>query len=364
MTIPNRPTASAASAEASLTSALAGGAIALWMIALICGGGEGAEAGLAATFWRWIAALAMALTLFALGAATARRFLPDFADRGPLVGAARVAYQSWRVYWLHIGASLVAAAALTGLSASGGLSRWGLAPLVQPDGIVALLSLSFLPEQLALIPLAAAALAMGIAVLALGARSPAAALMIASALFLAASQPWRAPSPAGVMAPLGGGWPANPFAWQIFFVLGAAFAGRWLPLPPADRRLALAAAATLALAPLSPQAGAPAWPLGLAEPLAAGSALYLLAFAAERLDLGWIERMARGIGERPYAALGAAATLAPILESLARETALPAPLSHGAAALIGAALLAAAAHAAGFFLRQPWRAPPRPARSA
>lgn len=359
---------SAGGASAAFEAPLAGAAAMALIIALICG----AQSALGAegwAFWRELASLAMGVALFALGAGAARRYLPDFIERGALVGAARVAYQAWRVYWLYIGASLVAAALLSRLGDSGALADWGFGPLFAEDGVVRLIALSYLPEDLILLPLAAAALAMGIAILALGARSPSAALMIAIALFLAASQPWAALQGEAAPRPLGAGWPANPFAWQLYFVLGAAFAARWLPIPAPDRRLAAAAALYLvgtAAILISGEGGAaPAWPLGPARLLATGAALYLGAFAIHRLglDFGWIGREAQRIGESPYAALGLVATLTPVLASFALSLGGGA-LAHLAMALLGAALLAALTRAAAFFLAQPWREPPLRARPA
>ncbi len=211
--------------------------------------------------------------VFCSGMASAMAFGAVFAARGWLMGAARVAFRVWQVYWAHVGVFLLTVALLVAIDLNG----WGIegrvyirepyvVPFFEETGptLVGLLTLTYVPGLFDILPMYLAILAM---------------IPVAMALHRAGGMPavgagmalsWGLATLAGVGFVEGGppaqGWSAlvqwmnlpadpqgvrtwffNPFAWQLVFFTGFAFGMGWLKPPPRSRALAWAAAAVLLL---------------------------------------------------------------------------------------------------------------------
>ena len=208
-------------------------------------------------------------------------------------------------------------------------------------------------------------------------------------------------------------WFFNPFAWQLIFFTGFAFANGWLPAPPIDRRLMWLAAVILLISiPLDPD-GRPAFRLlnafetlhplrdALREvradlaPIASKSYFGLLRFihflalaylvwalagdrGANLPSAGWGERVVRVIrrvGQQSLAVFVMSIIIGRMLGVWLRETASGSvarphdPNAYPARAfdpdfwhtiaanLTGFALIILVAYVARFFRRQPWKAP-------
>lgn len=270
---------------------------------------------------RWIPARfgfsdATEIFVFCSGAASAIAFLKVFEHRGWFIGAARIVYRIWQIYWCHIGLFFAILATLAWVDASFELSRSYVGTLnlarfvANPEPmIVGLFTLSYVPNYfdilvmyiviLALIPVIAGismapkrpmlaallgfwaivyplalvplypeadALAYLTAFLAFGAiaaglyralegASQPGVFVFMLGLWMLASQPWLAvvdmpvftglQLPAEVVYRIPEGepdpgprqWFFNPFAWQLIFFTGFAFAVGWLPRPPVNRLL-------------------------------------------------------------------------------------------------------------------------------
>jgi hypothetical protein len=218
--------------------------------------------------------------VFCSGMASALAFGAVFAERGWLLGAARVAFRAWQVYWAHVGVFLATVAMLAAIDAGG----WGLPgklyeaePYVTPfldrtrEALVGLLTLSYVPGLFDILPMYLVVLAMIPAVMGLHALGggPAAAAFVATLWALANLADWARHAAAAGVGPEAAGlrgallmlgqsaaalelpaepwgeavWFFNPFGWQLAFFLGFAFGRGWLAPPtftPWRLRLALA----------------------------------------------------------------------------------------------------------------------------
>ena len=210
--------------------------------------------------------------VFCSGFASALAFGSVFAKRGWLLGAARIAFRVWQVYWAHVGVFLVTAVLLFaldhyGLGVAG--TRHVTEPYVVPlfertgEALIGLLTLTYVPGLFDILPMYLVILAMVPVVMVLhsaGGRAAVAAFVLASwaAVNLAALAGGTESGERGILASLGAHfvwmnlpsdpfgeatWFFNPFGWQLVFFTGFAFGMRWLPAPPVRRdliRLALA----------------------------------------------------------------------------------------------------------------------------
>lgn len=216
--------------------------------------------------------------VFCSGMASALAFGAVFAQRGWLLGAARVVFRVWQVYWAHISvvfATVVLMALLdrTGMGAPDKIytNWWPVAGFFDDPktAFPALFTLTYVPGLFDILPMYLVILAMiPLVMLAHRFGGRPAALGFVVALWLATQLAlWRRALGAEethmlgeALASLGGGfaflalpsnpwgagtWFFNPFGWQIVFFTGFAFGMRWLPAPPVDRRLILMAAAYL-----------------------------------------------------------------------------------------------------------------------
>lgn len=219
--------------------------------------------------------------VFCSGMASALAFGAVFAKKSWFLGAARIAFRVWQVYWAHIGVFIVTALLMvmldrTGMGAEGKTyAEW---PSVvrfftrTEETLAGLFTLTFVPGLFDILPMYLVILAMipfvmlihrhggrnavfaavlGVwlaAQLALWARSVGEeeTHMLGSALAAVGetfsflnlpSSPWRE----------GPTWFFNPFGWQLVFFTGFAFGMKWLPAPPVNRTLVLIAAGYLLL---------------------------------------------------------------------------------------------------------------------
>ncbi len=218
--------------------------------------------------------------VFCSGMASALAFGTVFVMRGWLMGAARIAFRVWQVYWAHI-AMFLATATLSfaidhygiGLEGKKYVNQPYVVPFFEQTGeaVMGLMTLTYVPGMFDILPMYLVILAMVPLVVAVhraGGRWAVFAVVIgiwgvsnlagyargAEAGLGAGVDPgaWRSALigigdafswmnlPAN---PFGGNtWFFNPFGWQIVFFTGFAFAMKWLPAPPVRRWLVISAA--------------------------------------------------------------------------------------------------------------------------
>jgi hypothetical protein len=196
--------------------------------------------------------------VFCSGMASALAFGSVFADRGWLMGTARILHRMWQVYWAHIGSCLV----FTGVVIA--LDRWlGTEYFTQftlekifsagPDRLLQLLTLRYIPEvYFDILPMYLVLLGMIPIVMALARMHTALVFVFMAGLWLCANVfglNWQAQPEGGRV------WYFNPFAWQIVFFSGFALMRGWWPAPPRDwRLLAICVTYVLLASPVSCQA--------------------------------------------------------------------------------------------------------------
>ena len=179
--------------------------------------------------------------VFCSGMASAIAFGRVFREQGLVIGASRVIFRIWQVYWAHIGLFFVIAATtvwLTSLQATEvdytrmlNLYRFFGAPLVH---VPALLTLSYVPNYFDILPMYIVVLAMMPIVVALSRIHLALVAVFVVGLWLVANvSGFNLPAEPNSARP----WFFNPFGWQLVFYTGFAFMMGWLKAPPIDRRL-------------------------------------------------------------------------------------------------------------------------------
>lgn len=320
------------------------------------------------------------LFVFCSGFASALAFGRVFVRCGWLLGAARILYRVWQIYWAQIGLIFALAALAAGLDM--GLDRSDFArqfgPLLAEPAraLFGLATLSWQPDYLDILPMYLVILALVPAVMALRALHPALPFALVALLYILARE-------AGLNLPgspwSGAGWFFNPFAWQAIFFIGFFFAMRWLDAPPLrDRRLVIPAAAFLVLSvPLSFWGVLDNWPDGqalhdlLLDPSTEKTNLHPLriahflatAYLALSLIEPWRSRIGTGAG-RLLTAIGRQ-SLACFLASLvfARLAATLADIAGHEAWVVtlgnlaGFAAILATAHVVAWFKGAPWSGP-------
>ncbi len=193
--------------------------------------------------------------VFCSGMASSLAFGATFASHSWAMGAARIGFRVWQVYWAHIGMALAVALLLWTIDAQG----WGIegkryvaevpiVPLFERTGeaLSGLLTLRWVPNYLDILPMYLVILALVPVVMAAhragGAR---AALGLVWAFWLAANLGW-ADLPSRPWAPEIP-WFFNPFGWSLVFFTGFALGVGWVRPPPVTRGLMRLAAAVLIL---------------------------------------------------------------------------------------------------------------------
>jgi hypothetical protein len=198
--------------------------------------------------------------VFCSGMASAIAFARVFDHAGWLLGTARIAYRAWQVYWAHIGSFIAVTAFMLAADAWFGADHYAREELALGDFLAMpgfylphLMTLTYVPNYFDILPMYMVILCMIPFVMALARAHPAIAMAASAALWLAANLG----GPELMADPVTGRtWFFNPFAWQLIFFTGFAFARGWLPAPPRDGRLTLAAVAVILLAaPVSCQDG-------------------------------------------------------------------------------------------------------------
>lgn len=218
--------------------------------------------------------------VFCSGMASALAFGAVFAQRGWLMGASRIAFRVWQVYWAHIGVFISAAMLAFAIDHF----EWGHLdkkyihePYVVPffsqtgEAMLGLMTLTWVPGLFDILPMYLVVLAMVPLVMALHkAAGRWAVFAFVIAVWVMANlagfarvvepetaTPWKlAIAQFGAMFswmnlpsnPFGDGtWFFNPFGWQLVFFTGFAFGMKWIPAPPVKRWLIISAAAYLLL---------------------------------------------------------------------------------------------------------------------
>jgi hypothetical protein len=173
--------------------------------------------------------------VFCSGFASALAFGSVFVRRGWWVGTARILYRIWQLYWTHIGLFLFLAAisiAATRLHVgtrdyAADLS-FGLFASDGPAAILGLLTLSYVPDLLNILPMYIVLLAGIPAAMALSKVHPLLVFTVSIVL-------WSVVLITGANLSAGGmpsrGWFFDPFAWQLMFLTGFGFGMGWLPRP-------------------------------------------------------------------------------------------------------------------------------------
>lgn len=206
--------------------------------------------------------------VFCSGMASAIAFGAVFDRHGWLMGAARVLYRVWQVYWAQIVLIFVILAMLFAIDQTGYFEKnfvdgLNLRNFLNHPGenLVGLLTLTYVPNYFDILPMYIVILMLLPFVMALSRIHPYAAIGACVALWLGVSQPWIVlnnfewfTDPVhglGMEIPVFGGlnlpaeahgrtprtWFFNPFAWQLVFFTGFAFMRGWIPAPPVSRKL-------------------------------------------------------------------------------------------------------------------------------
>jgi len=192
--------------------------------------------------------------VFCSGMASAIAFGKVFDHAGWLLGAVRVIYRVWQVYWAHIGLFLATTAMIAffndlDLGYRDYLAQLNLYPFFeQPRSLLTgLLTLTYVPNYFDVLPMYLVILAMMPVVMAVSRLNAGLALLFVVGIYAMTNfdmldlpaEPWTERS-----------WFFNPFGWQLVFFTGFAFMRGWIPAPPIDWRLvALAALVVLACVP-------------------------------------------------------------------------------------------------------------------
>jgi hypothetical protein len=175
--------------------------------------------------------------VFCSGMASALAFGRVFRERGVAMGAVRVGFRVWQVYWAHVGLFIAVAAAMaalnmTGLFAVDYVGQLNLRLFFDSveTTLPALMTLTYVPNYFDILPMYLVVLALMPVVVALAQIDRRLAAAGVLALWLGANlggwalpaEPWSDRE-----------WFFNPFGWQLVFFTGFAFMARWLPAPPA-----------------------------------------------------------------------------------------------------------------------------------
>lgn len=215
---------------------------------------------------RWGFSDATEIFVFCSGMASAIAFGRTFDRAGWALGASRVGYRVWQVYWAHICMFFVIATMLAAIDMIGGFDKsyingLNLQKFFADPGpqLLGLFTLTYVPNYFDILPMYMVILVMMPVIMALsrvGLWAVAAAMgltwLMAQEVILESvglghlhlafpAEPWS-----------GREWFFNPFGWQLIFFTGFAFMRGWLPKPPVNKLLlGVAAALVIANIPLS-----------------------------------------------------------------------------------------------------------------
>lgn len=191
--------------------------------------------------------------IFCSGMASAIAFGGVFARAGFFMGLFRVAFRVWEIYWVHIATFMLTLAAMliinrTGLFVRDEINALNLVPFLKTSGnqVIGLFTLTYVPNYFDILPMYIVILALLPVMMLLSRVSVYMALAASVLLWLVATTTnLNLPAEYWFSNNSTRQWFFNPFAWQLVFFTGFAFMSGWLPAPPRNRNLALAAAAVL-----------------------------------------------------------------------------------------------------------------------
>jgi hypothetical protein len=187
--------------------------------------------------------------IFCSGMASAIAFGAVFARVGFFMGLFRVIFRIWEIYWVHIATFMLTLAAMfiinrTGLFSRDEVSTLNLVPFLKASGnqVIGLFTLTYVPNYFDILPMYIVILAL-LPVMILLARVHVYLALAASVLLwlVATTSNLNLPAEYWFSNNSTRQWFFNPFAWQLVFFTGFAFMSGWLPAPPRNRGLVIAA---------------------------------------------------------------------------------------------------------------------------
>jgi hypothetical protein len=198
--------------------------------------------------------------VFCSGMASAIAFGRVFDQHGWGVGSLRILVRLWQIYWAHICSFLAVMAFMIAADQWLGVDHYVReelnlqSVLDEPrQHLLGLMTLRFLPNYFDILPMYLAILAMVPVVMALASANRWLVGLAVLASWTLAQTAWLDLS---ADAETRRGWFFNPFAWQLVFFTGFAFARHWLPTPPRRGWLVWASIAIVVLAiPVGCQSG-------------------------------------------------------------------------------------------------------------
>jgi len=179
------------------------------------------------------------LFVFVSGMTVAIAFGGTFARQGWLIGTARIAYRCMQLYAAQLGMFCALAVAVVVGTRFFGDSNYirqvGFQGFfADPAGsLIGLVTLTYDPPYVDILPLYIGVLAMVPLVMALARISPRLVIGASIALYLAANF-WHLNLPNHAED---NGWHFDPFAWQLIFLTGFSLQRGWLKVPMASRAL-------------------------------------------------------------------------------------------------------------------------------
>jgi hypothetical protein len=185
--------------------------------------------------------------VFCSGMASAIAFGATFQRHGLLVGFGRVTFRIWQVYWAHISLfiTVICLTLITDQWLDGGNGAYlrglkfeNLFNENAKSAMAGVVLLQWAPPYLDILPMYLIILCMMPFFILIANANKYAAAGLVIVLWLAAHVTGlNMVSPAWSDA----SWFFNPFGWQLIFFTGFAFMRGWIPAPPVDRRLVIAA---------------------------------------------------------------------------------------------------------------------------
>ncbi len=324
--------------------------------------------------------------VFCSGFASALAFGSIFVKKGFFLGAARIVYRAWQIYWAHICLFLMTASVVVlGTEFIGIKDYVGRLNLHHffndpANGVVHLLTLTYVPNYFDILPMYFGVLMMIPIMMALSRIHVRLAIGFSLTLW-AVNMTFSFGLPAEWWSDRP--WFFNPFGWQLIFFTGFAFAAGWIK-PPAPNKWLVGLALVFVLV-MIPMKYAPIWK----NVEVINTISYNLLWGFQKTDFGvlrWVhflalaylvlcllsgrERLLRAAVFKPIVKVGQQALAVFVTSMVAAQVAGMALDVMGRDALdflvihvVGFALLIAVAYTVGYFKSAPWyRSRPQPPR--